>query len=148
VAGYGHEGQNTLGAFIYDVSLLGEETVQLTPLDDLVEREGITRVDVIKSDTEGAEFLALSGARRILARDHPLLLLELSDAALRNQASSSEAVVDLLRGYGYELFVFDPVSGQPRPGVTPPEQDPNVIAVHRHGCVGQFFHDATGIASV
>jgi hypothetical protein len=59
------------------------------------------------------------------------LLVEINDAALRKQGSSSDAVRGLLEQWGYELYIFDPRTGRPVRGHTPPEHDPNVVAVHR-----------------
>ncbi len=129
VAGYGHEGHNTLGAFIYDTSLARTETVRLIPLDELAREAHIKRVDVMKIDVEGAEFAVLQGARGILSRDHPILLLELCDETLQHQGAGSADVLKLLRAYGYEVFIFDPTSGRPISGETPPEADQNIIAV-------------------
>jgi FkbM family methyltransferase len=129
IAGYGHEGHNTLGAFIYDTSLAREETVPLARLDDVVRKANVDRVDVMKVDVEGAELGVLEGAHDVLSRDHPILVLELCDAALQHQGARSSDVVDLLKGHGYRLFVFDPTSGRPTPGERPPEQDRNIVAV-------------------
>lgn len=49
--------------------------VRLTSLDDYVEREGIGRVDFIKMDIEGAEELALRGARRVIGEFRPKLTI-------------------------------------------------------------------------
>jgi FkbM family methyltransferase len=130
IAGYGHEGHNTLGAFIYGTRLARTETVRLLPLDDVAREAGVERVDVMKIDVEGAELAALEGARGILSRDHPLLLLELCDATLQHQGAGSADVLKLLKAYGYHVFIFDPTSGRPAAGETPPEEDQNVIAVH------------------
>lgn len=131
VAAYGHEGHNTLGSFVYETALLREETVTVAPLDDVVERQGLAAVGAIKMDVEGGEFAALDGARNILARDHPILLLEVNDEMLRRQGSSRDALTDLLHASDYETYVFDSVTGRPVPGAQPPAEDPNVIAVHR-----------------
>jgi FkbM family methyltransferase len=131
VAGYGHEGHNTLGTFIYDSGLARTETVQLAALDAVVRDAHLGRVDAMKIDVEGSELAVLQGAREILSRDHPILVLELFDAALRTQGARSEEVLDLLKEYGYQVFVFDPESGQPVPGETPLQENPNIVAVRR-----------------
>lgn len=53
-------------------------------LDDLFDWEGLTRLDYVKIDAEGAEQQVLSGARRILARFRPIIQVEilLGEAAL------------------------------------------------------------------
>jgi FkbM family methyltransferase len=64
---------NTLDAFAYDTPLASKETVRAGQLDDIVSREGLSRVDIIKLDIEGAEFRALKRAVEILGRFRPLL---------------------------------------------------------------------------
>src|SRR6202043_1834033 len=64
-------GHNTLGAFAYDTPLATKETVRTERLDDIVLREGLSRVDIVKLDVEGAELLALKGAVRIIERFRP-----------------------------------------------------------------------------
>jgi len=102
-----HAGQNTFGAPVYDgVAVVGDEEVPTTTIDSLVERCGVASVDFVKMDVEGAEFQALSGARKMLARDRPTILVEVNDDALRAQGSSSIALVDLLRKVGYDVMEF------------------------------------------
>jgi FkbM family methyltransferase len=54
---------------------LRRELVPARRLDDLVEAAGLTSVDVVKIDVEGAELLVLRGATRLLAGDAPMTLL-------------------------------------------------------------------------
>lgn len=49
--------------------------VRTLPLDDLIDRAGLARVDVVKIDVEGAELLVLAGAKGLLANGKPLVLL-------------------------------------------------------------------------
>ncbi len=53
-------------------------------LDDLFEWEGLSRLDYLKIDAEGAEEQVLAGARRILARFRPIIQAEvlLRDASV------------------------------------------------------------------
>ena len=43
----------------------------MTTLDEYVDTQGITRLDLIKMDTEGAELNVLKGANKILRRNNP-----------------------------------------------------------------------------
>lgn len=123
-------GHNTLGAFAYDTPLAIKETVRTDGLDDIVLREGLSHVDIIKLDIEGAEFRALKGAVGILERFQPLLLLELADRALCHQGSSSSQIWDFCRQKGYRIFAFDQSTGLPVPAQQKPYYDSeNVIAV-------------------
>ena len=123
-------GHNTLGAFAYDTPLATKETVRTERLDDIVLREGLSRVDIVKLDVEGAELLALKGAVGILERFRPLLLLELADRALCHQGCSSAQIWDFCRIIGYQIYAFDKGTGLPVPAQQKPYYDSeNVVAV-------------------
>ena len=76
--------------------------VSTAPLDEL--REKLPPVRLVKLDVEGAEWRVLQGARELLARDRPDLLLELTDAFLRELGGSAEQVCQLLTRLGYSLY--------------------------------------------
>lgn len=113
VAGARNSGHNTLGAFGYNTTLDHRETIQTQRLDQIVPLEGLQRIHIIKMDIEGAELGALRGAVDTLQRDHPLLLLELSDRLLQHQRASSVEVLSLLAQLGYRVYGFDAASGLP-----------------------------------
>ena len=115
VAGYGHEGLNTVGQFFNEVEGSTKELIQVTTLDDIVKENPLARLDVIKIDVEGAELKLLKGASETLRRYRPLLLLEVADRTLRQQGSSREQLLDYLRTLDYEFYIFDPYSGLPAP---------------------------------
>jgi len=58
----------------------------------------------IKIDTEGAEFLVLSGAMQTLKRYRPVILSELSDNYLATLGHSAESVINLLINSGYRVL--------------------------------------------
>jgi FkbM family methyltransferase len=131
IAGYAHEGHNTLGAFHHQSVIPSHtEVVELQSLDELVRAESLGRVDVIKLDIEGAEFKALAGARQTLVRHRPLLLLEVADAALCNQGSSASELLSLLRELGYAVFTFEAASGRPTPRAEDRLLSENIVAAH------------------
>ena len=116
IAPEGHEGQNTVGPRVADPNLeaVAHETVEMITVD-LVSREGLHRVDLIKLDLEGSEGGALEGARAVVERDRPLLLVEAEDERLASQGGTKAALVDAIVGLGYRLYVFDEITGQLRP---------------------------------
>ncbi len=85
--------------------------VQPTPvvtLDDYCREQGISRVDFIRMDIEGAEQKALKGAEGILDRDKPHVLIEIHPAMLAARfGGSAEAVVDIFRSRGYRMFALN-----------------------------------------
>ena len=72
------------------------------------------------------------GARALLATMRPVLMMEVSDSALRAQGSSEAALLEMLRGeFGYEVLVFSESSGLvERQGASTPLSS-NIIAVPR-----------------
>jgi len=50
------------------------ETVQANALDNIVS----DKVDFLKIDVEGSESLVLAGAKRIMAEDRPIMMIELN----------------------------------------------------------------------
>ena len=85
--------------------------VQPTPvvtIDDYCAENGLTKVDFIRMDIEGAEFMALKGALTILDRDRPHVLLEIHPPMLQARfGASGEAVLDLFRDRGYRMFALN-----------------------------------------
>lgn len=98
--------------------------VRTRSLDAIVRDSGVTRVDVIKIDVEGAELLVLKGAGETLDRYHPVVGVELIDEQLINMGASSAEVIRFFRSHGYAFrhtygefhnteFAFTPgVSGE------------------------------------
>jgi FkbM family methyltransferase len=85
--------------------------LQPTPvvtLDGFCQSQGVGRVDFIRMDVEGAEQMALTGARQILDRDRPHVLVEIHPAMLQARfGGSAEAVVALFRDRGYRMFAVN-----------------------------------------
>lgn len=76
--------------------------VQTTTLDAL--RETVARpIAVVKVDAESAEAQILRGATSLMARDKPLITLEVGD---REGAPESRALVDLMAAHGYQAWEF------------------------------------------
>jgi FkbM family methyltransferase len=85
--------------------------LQPTPvitLDGFCEERGLDRVDFIRMDIEGAELMALTGARAILDRDRPHVLLEIHPQMLAARfAGTAEEVVSLFTARGYRMFALN-----------------------------------------
>lgn len=117
IAGFEHEGQNTLGAFAHEeIALLRKERVPVRKLDDILEQERLSRLDFVKIDVEGAECRVINGARQVINRFRPILLVEAVDAALKAQGTGRDELLKLVSSFGYESFSFS-------------ADDVNVIAV-------------------
>lgn len=81
----------------------GSETVLARSLDSLLVEGRLPRPTVIKLDIEGAEILALRGAKNLLAGSGKprALFIEVHDTFLPGFGSSADEVYALLRDFGY-----------------------------------------------
>lgn len=78
--------------------------VKIERLDDVLNNRNIHQVDLIKMDVEGFEGFVLKGASTILTNSNAKILMEADDAFLKNNGSSARALIDILKGYGYQSF--------------------------------------------
>jgi FkbM family methyltransferase len=109
-----YAGLNTLGKIPYSgVNVARTERIQLVRLDDVVSKNPLARIDVIKIDIEGGELNMLRGAVETLRRYRPVLLFELLRPALASQGASPEEVIEFILKQGYTLYQFAPSSGLP-----------------------------------
>jgi FkbM family methyltransferase len=82
--------------------------VQAGRLDELLDEQGIDRVDVLRIDFEGAEDLALTGmAAGLREQRYRKVLLEVHPADLALRGCTSKDVLHLLSGAGYRAFRID-----------------------------------------
>jgi FkbM family methyltransferase len=103
VAPYANTGETSLSKAnaSQDGAISHTYKVRVRPLDDIVRESGVTRVDAIKIDVEGAETLVLKGAVQTLDRYHPMLLIEIVERQLVAMGTSSAQLRELLRAHGY-----------------------------------------------
>ncbi len=103
-------------------------------LDGLVEKQGLTRLDLIKIDVDGGELAALRGARATLAQWRPALVLELSAYTLSEHGGSVDALLALLAEAQYRLLdeaTFAPLPDDPAAisRLIPPRGSINIVAL-------------------
>jgi len=134
VADKANSGLNTLGrAFAYTgVHASHLECVEMTTLDQLVERRGVSRLTAIKLDAEGAETAAIAGAARLLEERRPALVLEINARALRANGSDRGELQALLSDAEYRVFRIDDATGRlvARADLANVDQE-NVVALPR-----------------
>jgi FkbM family methyltransferase len=135
VAKSAHAGMNAIEADNPGEPVAGwadsREPVSLETIDDLVDRSGLHRLDLLKLDIEGSEVDALDGARATIERFRPTILLEAEEARLASQSRTKADLTAVLEGFGYELWVFDGGSGQLRRAQPPGEPEGNAVAAPR-----------------
>jgi FkbM family methyltransferase len=85
----------------------GGEVIETITLDQFVRVCAIDRIDVIKMDIEGSEFAAFIGAREILDRFHPMLLVEFHAVVARQSGWELADLYELLLHHGYKAYELD-----------------------------------------
>lgn len=82
--------------------------IKLISLDDFAQKENLIKIDAIKIDVEGYEYRVLLGARELIRRDRPLLLLELDDVHLKKYNATIKDIFKFLKAHHYTIW--DPVT--------------------------------------
>ena len=122
VAPYANTGETSLSKSnaSQDGAITRAFKVRARPLDDIVQESGVVRVDAIKIDVEGAEYLVLKGAVQTLDRFHPMLLIEMVEHQLREMGTSAAQVRELLRAHGYREGRHDDLNVEFLPAIAAP----------------------------
>lgn len=76
-------------------------TVPVKRLDDMEELTSLPKISAIKIDVENFEYFVFNGAGELLRRHKPIIYCELWANEMRDKT------LDLLRGYGYTVKIFD-----------------------------------------
>ena len=80
-------------------------------LDQYCQNQAIDKVDFIKADIEGAEWLLLKGASNVIERERPMLFLEIQAHSTRLFGYEPCDVFAWLVERGYRPFWVDPANG-------------------------------------
>ena len=79
-------------------------TVPCRSLDSWSSSQNLSRLRLIKLDAEGSEPRVILGARRVLRKFRPVLVLEMNGVLLRQAGSSAVALQELLRLERYTIY--------------------------------------------
>ena len=102
----------------------------------------LPKVRLVKIDIEGAEYKALSGMEKLIKRDRPDIIMEVSDSFLKQMGSSANEVLFLLKTHKYRLFNISDNSS-PSDAATAIDQY-NIWAIHSENYSNeniQCFHN-------
>ena len=85
-------------------------TINLTTLDAYLAAHPVKRLDIVKIDIDGAEMLALSGARETLEKFKPLVFIELCTTTSAAAGYEADDIVTFLLNMNYKLYSINPDS--------------------------------------
>ncbi len=77
------------------------ERVQVFSVDDIAERTGIERFDIIKMDVEGHEQQALAGAKNIISKNSPIIFYE-----IKHHSTPDYELIDTFKDLGYDSYLY------------------------------------------
>ena len=103
------------------------EEVRTMRLDEAVQAQGLSRVDLIKIDVEGAEQLVLQGAKKCLTEHRPKIIFEINPTMAQLLGLSPNGAWNVLEWLDYRFFTAT-VTGDLTPLKTCPAGG-NVIAL-------------------
>ena len=111
---YSYDDDNKSGAFAKrhkfneDTSTSGYEDTQITSLDEYIPEEEHDKVSIIQLDVEGYEEKALMGARDIIAKSSPFIIIELwidpQNPDRQLDALKTDFYQNEILGSGYEII--------------------------------------------
>lgn len=117
--------------------------VRCTSLDLYVASQGITRLDVVKMDVEGAELRVLRGGRRTIEQLKPqVVLFEASEVLARSLGDSTREVKEFLESRGYVIFRLEPAFELRRAKASEEETYANLVALH--SAADRMYYEALG----
>lgn len=82
--------------------------INVTSVDTFCAEKNIEKIDILKMDTEGAEYLILEGGKRIFsAEDAPIIFSEYNRMTIGGFDYSLNNFEKILCEYGYELYEIE-----------------------------------------
>jgi FkbM family methyltransferase len=96
----------------YLTHLTGSCEVQVTTLDEFLAQYPKSKIGLMKIDIEGAELLALRGAKKTIEHDRPVIFYEENEAACQAFGYTVADVRDFLKAFGYRLYLMKPADVQ------------------------------------
>ncbi len=99
--GMNNWGLATIGSNVQRFDTVEERQIECIDLDSFVDAQQINKVHFMKIDTEGAELLILRGAKKMLLRDHPTIVMEFNETNMKQCGVHKADIETFLHEVGY-----------------------------------------------
>jgi hypothetical protein len=73
-------------------------------LDEFVLKNHLTRINLIKIDTDGLEYEILKGAKTVIVNFRPIIIFEITLYTLQEKGIAFDFIYDYFNQLGYRLF--------------------------------------------
>lgn len=95
--------------YLTDTVQSGVNTINVatSTIDNHMQQQGLTRLDFMKIDVEGAEIAVLRGGAETIKRCQPVIVIEYNELTQQRAGYTTADLDALVESYGYERFVFD-----------------------------------------
>lgn len=88
----------------YFINIEKKGSIETKNLVSELEKNHINKVDFIKIDTEGSEFIILQSIETILVTHKPILCVEINECSLKNYGINSNQITKYLINLGYKIY--------------------------------------------
>lgn len=93
-------------ADLREMSTTEQIDVRMKAMDDYVSDNFVERLDFIKCDVEGAEFLVYRGGEKTIAKYHPIIFSEMLRKWSAKFQYHPNDIIDFLNNLGYRCYVI------------------------------------------
>jgi FkbM family methyltransferase len=125
----GHSNHSLIAGYTQAVATVEVPTVKI---DTFLRERGIDRVDFIKTDTEGADFLAIEGMRGTIGRLPELIMLvEYNPGGMKLGGMNPANLAPLLESLGFAVRAMRPDWTVVDPAVLDDKEHANLLCVRR-----------------
>ena len=104
-----HDGTEHMGlGTLYSSTARATPTgvIEIDTLDKFVDGRDVTQVDLIKIDVEGAELPVLKGARNVLSRFRPYLIIEIQHETAEQAGYKASDILEFLEPLDYRFYTI------------------------------------------
>lgn len=82
------------------------EKISLITLDSYVKKQNIKRIDFIKCNVEGSEYIVFQGAKETLKKFKPPIMFEITKGYSEIFGYTREQLLDYLASFGYKFYII------------------------------------------